>query len=111
MEAASESVLAARESLRSVTQLESYLEIRAPFDGMVTQRNLHQGALVGPASGQSGAQPIVRIESVSRLRVTVPVQEAFVGGVQEGQQVTFSVPTHPGRTFRAPVARISHDID
>jgi membrane fusion protein (multidrug efflux system) len=111
MEAASESVQAARESLRSVTQLESYLEIRAPFDGMVTQRNLHPGALVGPGSGQAGTQPIVQIESISRLRVVVPVPEPYAAGVREGQQVNFSVPTYPGRSFHAPVARISHDID
>ena len=111
LEAASNNVQAARESLRGVAQLESYLEIHAPFDGVVTQRNLHPGALVGPASGQGGAQPIVQIESVSRLRVVVPVPEAYVGGIQEGQQVAFSVPAYPGRTFRAPVARISHDIN
>jgi len=107
LEAASNNVQAARESLRGVAQLESYLEIRAPFEGVVTQRNLHLGALVGPASGQSGAQPIVRIESVSRLRVVVPVPEEYVAGVQDGQQVTFAVPAYPGRTFHAPVARIS----
>ena len=111
LEAASNNVQAAREGLRGVAQLESYLEIRAPFDGVVIQRNLHPGALVGPASGQAGAQPIVQIESVSRLRVVVPVPEPYTAGVREGQQVTFSVPTYPGRTFRAPVARISHDID
>lgn len=111
LEAASDNVQAARESLLSVTQLESYLEIRAPFDGVVTQRNLHPGALVGPASGQSGAQPIVQIESVSRLRVVVPVPEAYVAGVQEGQQVAFDVPAYPARTFHAPIARLSHDID
>lgn len=111
LEAASNNVQAAREGLRGVTQLESYLEIRAPFDGVVTQRNLHPGALVGPASGQSGAQPIVRIEIVSRLRVVVPVPEAYVVGVQEGQQVAFSVPAYPARTFHAPSARVSHDID
>jgi len=111
LEAASNNVQAARESLRSIAQLESYLEMRAPFDGVVTQRNLHLGALVGPASGQSGAQPIVQIESVGRLRVIVPVPEAYVAGVQDGQQVTFAVPAYPGRTFHAPVARISHDID
>jgi membrane fusion protein (multidrug efflux system) len=61
LEAASNNLQAARESLRSVAQLESYLEIRAPFDGVVVQRNLHPGALVGPASGQSGALPIVQI--------------------------------------------------
>lgn len=110
VEAASKNVQAAHDALRAVTQLESYLEIRAPFDGVVTLRNLHPGALVGPASGQAGAQPIVQIENIGRLRVVVPVPEAYVGGVREGQQATFSVPAYPGRTFQAPIARISHDI-
>jgi membrane fusion protein (multidrug efflux system) len=110
VEAASKNVQAAQNALRSVAQLESYLEIRAPFDGVVTLRNLHPGALVGPASGQPRAQPIVQIENISRLRVAVPVPEAYVAGVREGQQATFSVPAYPGRTFSAPIARISHDI-
>jgi RND family efflux transporter MFP subunit len=110
VDAASNDVQAARDALRGVTQLESYLEIRAPFDGVVTQRNLHPGALVGPTSGQAGAQPIVRIESVSRLRVVVPVPEVYAAAVHEGQQVTFSVPAYPGRSYHAPIARISHDI-
>ena len=110
VEAASNNVQAARDALRGVAQLESYLEMRSPFDGVVTQRNLHPGALVGPTSGQGGAQPIVRIENLSRLRVVVPVPEAYVAGVQEGQQVTFSVPAYPGRSYHAPIARISHDI-
>jgi membrane fusion protein (multidrug efflux system) len=110
-EAASKNVQAAHNALRGVTQLESYLEIRAPFDGVVTLRNLHPGALVGPLSGQAGAQPIVQLENIGRLRVVVPVPEAYVAGVREGQQATFSVPAYPGRTFQAPIARISHDIN
>jgi multidrug resistance efflux pump len=55
--AASNNVQAAREALRGVTQLESYLEIWAPFAGVVKQRNLHPGALVGPTSGQAGGGP------------------------------------------------------
>lgn len=111
LEAASNNVQAARDGLRGVTQIESYLEISAPFEGVVTLRNMHPGALVGPASGQAGAQPIVRIESISRLRVVVPVPEAYAAGLREGGQVTFSVPAYPGRTYRAPIARISHDIN
>jgi len=110
VEAAAKSVQAARDHLRAVTQLESYLEIRAPFDGVVTQRNLHPGALAGPASGPAGAQPIVRIQSMDRLRVTVPVPEAYAAGVRDGQEVTFRVPGYPGKVFRAPIARVSHDI-
>jgi RND family efflux transporter MFP subunit len=108
--AAEHNVQATRDALRGVAQLESYLQVRAPFDGVVTQRNLHPGALVGPASGQAGSQPIVRIESVGRVRVVVPVPEAYAAGVQEGQQVMFRVPAYPGRSFEAPIARISHTI-
>ena len=111
VEAASNNVLAARDGLRAVKQLESYLDIRAPFDGVVTQRNLHPGALVGPASGQAGAQPIIRIETINRLRIVIPVPEAYTAGVKEGQQVSFRVPAYPDRAYHAPISRISNDIN
>lgn len=111
VEAAQHNILAAQDALRSVTQLESYLQIRAPFDGVVTERNLHPGALVGPSSGQSGSLPIVRIEDIGRLRLVVPVPEQYVSGVREGEAVAFTVPAYPGQVFHAPIARISHDID
>jgi membrane fusion protein (multidrug efflux system) len=111
VEAASNNVKAARDALRGVAQLEEYLNVRAPFDGVVTQRNLHPGALVGPSAGPAGNQPIVQVEDVSRLRLVVPVPEAHVAGVTEGQQVTFSVPAYPGRTFQAPIARISQNVN
>jgi RND family efflux transporter MFP subunit len=108
---AENNVAAARDALRSVTQLQSYLNIYAPFDGVVTTRNLHPGALVGPASGQSGAMPIVQIVDTTHLRLVVPVPEAYAGEMQVGQQVAFTVPAHPGETFHAPIARISHNVE
>jgi RND family efflux transporter MFP subunit len=111
LHSAENNVAAERDALRSVTQLESYLNIYAPFDGVVTTRNLHPGALVGPASGQSGTMPIVQIVDSTHLRLVVPVPEAYAGEMQVGQQVTFSVPAHPGETFRAPITRISHDVE
>jgi membrane fusion protein (multidrug efflux system) len=111
VQSAESNVAAAREALRSVTQLESYLNISAPFDGVVTTRNLHPGALVGPASGPSGAMPIVQIVDTNHLRLVVPVPEAYVGQMQTGQQVAFTVSAYPGQTFHAPIARISHDVD
>jgi membrane fusion protein, multidrug efflux system len=111
VQSAENNVGAARDALRSVAQLESYLNIYAPFDGTVTTRNLHPGALVGPASGQSGSSPIVQIVDIGHLRLTVPVPEAYVGEMQVGQQVAFTVPAHPGQAFHAPIARISHDVE
>jgi membrane fusion protein, multidrug efflux system len=111
VQSAESNVGAAREALRSVAQLESYLNIYAPFDGIVTTRNLHPGALVGPASGPSGTMPIVQIVDIDHLRLVVPVPEAYVGEMQLGQQVAFTVPGRPGETFHAPIARISHDVE
>src|SRR5258708_5234453 len=108
---AENNVAAARGALRSVTQLESYLNIYAPFDGVVTTRNLHPGALVGPASGQSGSMPIVQIIDTTHLRLVVPVPAAYVGEIQVGQEVAFTVPAYPGETFHAPIARISHEVE
>jgi membrane fusion protein, multidrug efflux system len=110
VQSAENNVAAAREVLRSVTQLESYLNIYAPFDGVVTTRNLHPGALVGPASGPSGTMPIVQIVDTTHLRLVVPVPEAYVGEMQVGQQVAFTVPSNPGKTFHAPITRVSHDV-
>jgi membrane fusion protein, multidrug efflux system len=111
VQSAESNVAAARNALRSVAQLESYLNIYAPFDGIVTTRNLHPGALVGPASGPSGTMPIVQIVDTGHLRLVVPVPEAYVGEMQVGQKVAFTVPAFPGQTFHAPITRISHNVD
>lgn len=109
--AAEHNVSAAQDTLRSVSQMEAYLSIEAPFDGVVTARNLHPGALTGPASGQAGSVPILRIVDTKRLRLVVPIPEAQVGEMKKGQQVSFTVPGWPAQKFQAPIARISHDVD
>ena len=49
--AAQQNVEAARQALKSVSDMEGYLRITAPFGGVVTERNVHPGALVGPTGG------------------------------------------------------------
>ena len=110
VQAAEQSVAAARDAARSVSQMESYLNITAPFDGVVTTRNLHPGALIGPASGQAAAQPILQIVDDRRLRLVAPVPEAQVGEMKVGTQVSFTVPAYPGQTFKAPIQRISREV-
>ena len=102
---------AAQENLRAVTQLESYLNITAPFDGQVTTRYVHPGTLVGPAGGPGAMTPIVQIQTLRRHRLVVPVPEYDAAGVPEGTEVSFTVPSFPGRVFQAPIARISHAVD
>src|SRR2546430_304535 len=96
---ARESAEAAKSALKSVTEIESYLQVRAPFDGVVTERNVHPGTLVGPASGSGNSLPLVRVETTARLRLVVPVPEKYVAGMATGAKVEFSVPAYPNQTF------------
>jgi RND family efflux transporter MFP subunit len=102
---------AAQEALRAVSQLEAYLNITAPFDGQVTTRYVHPGALVGPGSGPGAMTPIVQVQTLTRHRLVVPVPEYDAAGIPEGTEVSFSVPSYPGRVFKAPISRISHSVD
>jgi membrane fusion protein (multidrug efflux system) len=109
--AARELVAAAQAGLSAAQELAAYLQIRAPFDGIVTERNAHPGDLVG-AAGVSGAgskatAPMLRIETLSRLRLVVPVPEIDTGAIVPGALVPFSVTAFPTQTFVGKVARIS----
>ena len=110
--AASEQIVeAARQALKSVSDMESYLTVTAPFDGVVTERNVHPGALVGPASGAGAATPMVRLVEIDRLRLVVPVPEAYTAGVTPGAEMSFSVAAYPGQSFSGKVARIAQSVD
>jgi RND family efflux transporter MFP subunit len=93
----------------ALRDLESYLVVRAPFDGVVTERRVHPGALVGPSQGGGGA--LVRVEDHARLRLTVAVPEQLAGVAQAGHEVPFTVSAWPGETFRGRVSRISGTVD
>jgi RND family efflux transporter MFP subunit len=98
--------MAAEASIKAVLELEAYLEIVAPFDGVITERHVHPGSLVGP-----GAGAMVRIEQVSRLRLTVPVPEAYVGAIRRGTKVDFRVAAFPSQTFQGAIARPAYSLD
>ena len=109
--AAQQNVEAARQALRSVADMEGYLHITAPFAGVVTERNVHPGALVGPAGGPGTAAPIVRIVSSNRLRLVIPVPEAYTAGMTSGAALSFSVAAYPGQMFSGTVSRIAQSVD
>ena len=98
---------AAKALVRAQEDLESYLRITAPFDGVVTDRLVHPGALVGPSS-----DPVLLvIQQVSRLRLVVAVPEEDIGGIVKGTRVDFRVPAYPERTYEGSLARIAHALD
>lgn len=109
VEALAKSMEAAEAAVRAVAEMEKYLRITAPFDGVITERFAHPGALAGPQGGRQ--KPLLRLEQLNRLRLVAPVPEAYVESVRLGLRVNFHVPGRPGRTYTGVVARPAHAVD
>ena len=105
-----QSLNAAKKASENYQDIEDYLKIYAPFDGFVTERNMHVGSFVGPR-GQGAYPPIVSVQQLSLLRIITPVPEIDVSGVTDGAKVEFSVSTHPGERFVGTVARLGNYLD
>jgi RND family efflux transporter MFP subunit len=103
-------VEAARQAVNALHEMETYLRITAPFDGVVTERGVHPGALVGPASG-AGSPPLLRMAEQDRLRLVVPVPEAYLASVAPGAELAFSVAAYPGQSFTGKVARAAQTVE
>jgi RND family efflux transporter MFP subunit len=93
--------VAAAEVKRLKTMME-YLTVRAPFDGIVTQRFMDPGAFV--AAG-SGAKPIVEITRVNKLRLVFDLPERLAPFVKAGRPVKYGVAALPGKSFDATITR------
>jgi len=110
LEVAEAALGADKSRVDALRTLEGYLYVRAPFAGVVTERNVHPGALVGPPTGPGG-RPMLRVEKIDHLRVTVAVPEADAAAVTPGAPASFTVSTYPGQKFTGQVARVAHEID
>ena len=98
---------AAQQAVNALKAMMAYLKITAPFNGVVTDRLVHPGALVGPQSDSA----LLVLQQVSHLRVVVAVPEEMVGGVARGAHVEFRVPAFPERIFSGTIARVSRVLD
>lgn len=105
----SANVEAAKSELKEVAANLNYLQIRAPFDGVVTVRNINPGTYVGPGSGTT--QPLFTVEDHKRLRLVISVPEAFTGGLNGKAHVTFTVRELQGEKFEADVKRLAGALD
>lgn len=110
MSADSAELLAARSAYQEVQRMLDYLVIRAPFSGVISQRNIHPGTYVGP--GARGSElPMFRLEEQAKLRLAVAVPEAYTDDLQQAGAVRFTVRSLPGDTFNARVARVAGSLD
>ena len=86
-----------------------YLNVMAPFDGIITERNVHPGALVSAAG--KDAKPMLELKQVSHLRLQVDVPEAYAPSLQGRDTVSFFLSAFPGRKFTGHINRRSMNMN
>lgn len=82
----------------------SYLTVTAPFDGVITERNIHPGALVGPDT-KVDDKPMLMLEQEDKLRLILQIPEVYSAQLSQQSEVTFDVNAIPGQHFQGTIAR------
>ena len=103
-------VKAQEATVQRLLQLTQYEKVEAPFNGVVTARNVDSGDLV-KADDNSGGTPLFTLQRDDVVRVQVNVPQSGAVGLQDGLPAKVHVPELPGRTFEGKVARNSVALD
>ena len=103
-------VEAAKAAYQEVSSNLQYLQIRAPFDGVVSERNASMGAYVGPC-GKGSDLPLFVVQQQKKLRLVISVPELSTGSLSNQEEVGFTVRAIPNQQFTAKIKRAAGALD
>ena len=107
---ARETVRANQANLERLEELKGFARVVAPFDGMVTARNVDVGTLINAGNG-GASREMFRVARIQPLRIFVNVPQAYVSEIHNGQSAELRVDEKPGEVFPARVTNISDSLD
>ena len=96
-------------NVASFSAMADYLNMRAPFDGIITQRNVHPGAFIGPNS--QFKEPVLMLKQVNTLRLTVYVPEIYINKIDAKADVIYIINALPNKEFKGKISRSSQSIN
>jgi RND family efflux transporter MFP subunit len=96
-------------NVRQLEAMQSFKQIAAPFDGVVTARNTDVGALI--SGGSAAGQELFEVSDLHRVRIYVQVPQAFSAALRSGLKATFALPQYPGQTFDATLVTTSNAVN
>jgi len=88
--------------------MNDYLRVTAPFNGIITERNTHPGALV---SAEAKDKPMLEVKEVDHLRLQVDIPEGIAATLQKQDSVSFYLSAMPGKKMTATVSRKAGNVN
>jgi len=99
-------ISAAAANVARLTELEDHRQVRAPFTGVITLRNVDTGALVN-----EGSTMLFRVAQISRVRAYVNVPQSEATSIHVGLKAKLTIPDRPNRKFEGTVTHTSDSLD
>ncbi len=108
--AAQANVTANHANVARLLQLQSFERVVAPFDGVITARNVERGDLVTTGSATAG-RPLFGIAQSGTLRIQVDVPQSEAVNIQDGQKASVTVKERLGREYTGTIVRSAAALD
>ncbi|HEX4287012.1 MAG TPA: efflux RND transporter periplasmic adaptor subunit, partial [Terracidiphilus sp.] len=105
--ATASSVQSAEANLQRLHELQSFEKVYAPFDGVLTARDVDTGQLID----QGAARELFHMQALGTLRVYTNVPQAYTATVKRGSKIDVTFPEYPGKTFQGTLVRTADAID
>ena len=105
--ATASAVKSAQANLQRLRELQSFEKVYAPFDGVVTARNVDTGQLISQGSNTE----LFHMQALTTLRVYTNVPQLYTQTLKRGMKVPLTFPEYPGRSFEATLVRTADAID
>lgn len=109
-DAAEANVKSKQANVGRLSELQGFERIVAPFDGVISQRNVEQGDLVSDSSN-AGGKPLFTVMQGRTLRVQVEIPQSSALDIKEGSLVTLRIQERPSAMFTAKVTRTAGSVD
>ncbi len=103
----SSAVKSAEANVQRLKELQSFEKVYAPFDGVVTARNVDTGQLINQGAGTE----MFHMQALQTLRVYTNVPQLYSQSVKRGMKIALTFPEHPGETFEGTLVRTADAID
>jgi RND family efflux transporter MFP subunit len=97
-------------NVRRLEQLQGFEKVYAPFDGVITARNVDIGVLINAGSNTSGRE-LFHMTAIHTLRVFVAVPEIYSRAARPGSTATLTLDEFPRRSFKGTLVRNANAID